>query len=199
MLDATTPAPPVATPVAAPAAEPPFGARTPFAAAVNEPVGGALSTSVAARPTVSELAAPRGAPTAGADGLWVTVFGYSSNAMLSAVLDEVRPSGSEIIQHRLGVGPWVHVQFREWREQQQALAKNGKVLGGVMLGVIEGIVPSDDVLRLPAGVGGGGVSLKLQLPRTTAPTTTLRAPTAPVRDHGRAGWWTRLCEYVFGW
>ena len=60
-------------------------------------------------------------------GLWVTVFGYQSNAMLGAVLDELRPSGGELVQHRMGVGMWVHLQFRDWRQQQQALAKNGKV------------------------------------------------------------------------
>lgn len=200
MLDAVAPAPPIAVPtpsaVGPPAAETPFSARTPGFAAAATPFAAA-----AAPPSMFDTGA-NAAPVGGANAgqLWVTVFGYHTNAMLSAVLDEVRPSGGEIVQHRLGVGPWVHVQFRECRQQQQALSKNGKVLNGVMLGVIEGVVPSEDVLSLPSSsVAGTGMPLKLQLPRAGGPTPTLRAPTAPIRDLGRAGWWTRLSEYIFGW
>lgn len=62
-----------------------------------------------------------------ADELWVTAFGFHGTAMLPAILEEMRPSGGEIRQHRLGSGPWVHLRYADWRQQQQALAKNGKV------------------------------------------------------------------------
>ena len=57
----------------------------------------------------------------------VTAFGFGGAAMLPIVLDELRPAGGEVRQHRLGAGPWVHIRYADTRQQQQALAKNGKV------------------------------------------------------------------------
>jgi hypothetical protein len=130
-------------------------------------------------------------------GLWVTAFGYQNSAMLASVLEELRPSGGEFMQHRLGVGPWVHVQYRNRRQQQQALARNGKVLHGVMLGVIEGVVPSTEVLHLPAAAASSSLPLKLQHQRPLG--TSVRGPAIAQRDLFRATWWTRACEYLFGW
>ena len=73
-----------------------------------------------------------------------------------------------------------------------------KVVQGSMLGVVEGIMPSSEVLDLPASSVGMGLPLRLQH-RPTAVGPTLRAPPVKPRDVGRAGWFTRLCEHLFGW
>jgi len=58
---------------------------------------------------------------------WVTAFGYHAAAMIPQVLQELRPSNGEIAQHQPGAGAWLHVRFQEWRQMQEALAKNGRV------------------------------------------------------------------------
>lgn len=131
-------------------------------------------------------------------GLWVTAFGYPTTAMLAAVLEELRPPGGALVQHRLGVGPWVHLQYSDWRQQQQALTKNGKVVQGVMIGVIAGIVPSSDILDLPSAPAGvGNLPLRVQHQRIGGPV--LRAAAVGHRDLATTGWWTKWCEYAFGW
>ena len=135
--------------------------------------------------------------------LWVTAFGFHGTSMLPLVLEELRPSGGEIRQHTLGSGQWVHVRYADWRQQQQALAKNGKVVHGMMLGVVEGLHPSADGLDAASastaggGVPGGAIPLRVQQPRHVGPA--LRPPPIAIADLGKASWWTRLCEYVFGW
>ena len=122
-------------------------------------------------------------------GLWVTAFGYPTTAMLAAVLEELRPPGGALVQHRLGVGPWVHLQYSDWRQQQQALTKNGKVVQGVMIGVIAGIVPSSDILDLPSAPAGvGNLPLRVQHQRIGGPV--LRAAAVGHRDLATTGWWT---------
>ena len=124
------------------------------------------------------------------------------------LLEELRPTGGEIRQHRLGSGPWVHVRFTDHWQQQQALAKNGKVVHGMMIGVLAGIHPTSDSLdasgsnlsSVAAGGGGLAVSsipLRLQQHRHLGPS--LKAPPVSAFELGKAGWWTRLCEHVFGW
>ena len=128
----------------------------------------------------------------------MTAFGYGGSSMLPAVLEELRPSGGEIVQHKLGNGPWVHVRFSDWRQQQQALAKNGKVVHGFMLGVIEGVHPSAPAAGLDKHqTTVAAIPLRLQQHRHVAPS--LRAPTLGSTALVKAGWWTLLCEYVFGW
>ncbi|KAL3931910.1 MAG: hypothetical protein SGPRY_000928, partial [Prymnesium sp.] len=61
-------------------------------------------------------------------GYWVTAFGFHSAAMVPAVLLELRPSGGDIMQHRLGAGTWMHVQLRSRTDQMEAIAKNGRVI-----------------------------------------------------------------------
>ena len=131
---------------------------------------------------------------------WVTAFGFPSAAMLPAVLEELRPSSGEIRQHRIGSsGLWVHVRYADAWQLQQALAKNGKLVGGFLLGVIDGIQPSSDASHSRAhdALPGSGLPLKLQQHRHVGPA--LRAPPIAAADLGKAGWWTKLCEYVFGW
>lgn len=100
----------------------PPGATRPVRAGED---GGAAAASAATARTPAR-GSLGGAPKA--DGLWVTAFGFNQSAQLVAtVLDELRPSGGEVLQHRIGAGPWVHVQYVDWQQQQQALAKNGKV------------------------------------------------------------------------
>jgi len=201
MLDAAAPVPVVA-PTATPSGAAPLVSEGAPPSAASTTLS--FASAMAAQTPSATAAVPVGVPTGNAnrsdvrDEFWVTIFGYHSKATLAAFLDEVRPPGGELMQHRLGVGPWAHVQFREWRQQQQALAKSGKVMHGVMLGVIEGVAPSDDALSMPAATAGTGLPLKLHLPRAAAPTPTLQTRPS-TRDLGRAGWWTRLCEYVFGW
>ena len=97
----------------------------------------------------------------------------------------------------------MHVRYADWRQQQQALAKNGKVVHGMMLGVVEGLHPSADGLDAASastaggGVPGGAIPLRVQQPRHVGPA--LRPPPIAIADLGKASWWTRLCEYVFGW
>ena len=126
---------------AAAAADAPLPAKTPATSHRAAPA----PHSQAPPPSVAAARVGPDTGTAGADsGLWVTAFGYHSTAMLASVLEELRPSGGELLAHRTGAGPWVHVRYADWRQQQQALAKNGKVLHGSMLGVIAGIHPPAD-------------------------------------------------------
>lgn len=205
---------PAATPASA-AAPPPMDERPPLQSLLDvaPAAPAAASTSAPAAPTPSLS----GAATVGAAALpaalgghWVTAFGYHSTAMLGALLDELRPSGGEVVQHRLGSGPWVHVRFADARSQQQALAKNGLILHGSMIGVVEGIHPAASAAAMADGAAAGrsslepsssaaatGIPLRIQQTRTVGPI--LRAPPVARRELGKAGWWTRLCEYVFGW
>lgn len=69
---------------------------------------------------------PQGEPAEGI-GFWVTAFGFHNVAMVPAVLQELRPSGGDFMQHRLGTGTWLHVQMCDRTDQMEALAKNGRV------------------------------------------------------------------------
>lgn len=187
-----------------------------LASAAGAPTSAAASaSSAAAAPSAAAMpsaaAAFASSASAASGDLWVTAFGFSGTAMVPHVLEELRPSGGEIREHRLGSGLWVHVRYADWRQQQQALAKNGKVMHGMMLGVIAGVHPSTDSLDASASafasagstatVGGGlamsSIPLRVQQHRHLGPS--LRAPAIAAADVGKAGWWTRLCEYVFGW
>ena len=108
------------------------------------------------------------------------------------------------MQHKLGNGPWVHVRFADARAQQQALGKNGAVLQGSMIGVIEGIHPASSASALgdaserrsslePAPAAG--IPLRIQQARTVGPSL----PRHLSRDElGKAGWWTRLAGTCSG-
>lgn len=131
----------------------------------------------------------------------MTVFGFGTTGNLPAVLEELRPSGGDILQHRLGSGAWAHVRYADWRQQQQALAKNGKVVHGLMLGVLEGIHPTSDCLDATASrqAQHPNVAIPLRV-QQRHPGPSLRASAAiGTGELGKADWWTRLCEYVFGW
>jgi hypothetical protein len=170
------------------------------AAATSTAAPGAAAAA-AATPMPSRAPASR-AP--GGDGLWVTAFGFHSASMIGAVLDELRPSGGEIVQHSQGDGAWVHVRYADVYQLQQALAKNGKVVHGFMMGVVEGIHPSGGLTGGGGGLGlgaigpGAAIPLRLQQARPGV-GPALRAPPLARAEHGKAGWWTRICEYVFGW
>ena len=101
-----------------PSAAPP-DERPPLESILDGAVGDGAAATASARP-----AAP---PVESADGFWVTVFGYHTPAMVPQVLQELRPSSGTIAQHRAGVGAWLHVRYTEWHQQQEALAKNGRV------------------------------------------------------------------------
>jgi hypothetical protein len=159
---------------------------------------GASDLTATAAAAAKPAAAPAAAAAAPVGGYWVTAFGYQSVGVLGAVLDELRPSSGDILQHRLGAGPWVHVRFADSYQQQQALAKNGKVLHGAMIGVLEGIHPASADLLPATSIPGAGMPLRLQQSRPGGPG--LRAPATTGRTElAKAGWWTRLCEFIFGW
>ena len=203
LLDAGMPKAAAPAPAATPAA------KAADAAADAADAGRADSASANAAATPLPMArAPMG------EGLWATAFGYPSSAMLGSVLDELRPSGGgDIVQHCLGEGPWLHVRYADYYQMQQALGKNGKVIHGFMLGVIEGIQPSHGTgLGLGSASGtagrggeglgapahGAGLPLRLQQARPGV-GPSLRAPPLARAELGKAGWWTRVCEFVFGW
>ena len=91
-----------------------------------------VNASAAASQPAAKAAAGFGAAGAvdfseGKAGFWVTAFGFHGAAMLPVVLQELRPSGGDFMQHRLGSGSWIHVQLRSQADQMEALAKNGRV------------------------------------------------------------------------
>mmetsp|Transcript_12707 Transcript_12707/g.37238 ORF Transcript_12707/g.37238 Transcript_12707/m.37238 type:complete len:226 (+) Transcript_12707:396-1073(+) len=138
----------------------------------------------------------------GGGGFWVTAFGFHGAAMVPAVLQELRPSGGDFVQHRLGAGTWMHVQLRSRTDQMETLAKNGRVLHGFMLGVVEGIVPSAHSfdLNAPPPPYTSAVPLKLHHSRGAEYTVLSKASSGiSRRDTGSAGILTKLCEYIFGW
>jgi hypothetical protein len=93
---------------------------------------GGVAQGAAAQGTTPAAAAPELPPSARPpventeDGFWVTVFGYHTPSMIPQVLQEMRPS-SGVLHHTRGVGAWLHVRYSEWHQQQEALAKNGRV------------------------------------------------------------------------
>ena len=191
----------------------PAAAKAPSAAA---PASAASAPRDTAAGTLPPAAVPFPSAAASGSGYWVTAFGYTSNAMLGAVLEELRPSGGEIVQHVQGSGPWLHVRYAEWRQLQQAVSKNGKVVQGAMLGVLEGIHPKDSGFEERQGCMGGvssagaaaigatwlpgaGIPLRLQQGHSHSVGPSLRAPPLARGAARPAGWWTRLCEFVFGW
>lgn len=135
---------------------------------------------------------------------WVTAFGFHGAAMVPAVLQELRPSGGDFMQHQLGAGSWMHVQLRTRTDQMETLAKNGRVLHGCMLGVVEGKVgPSSQSLDLNVPTAPSAVPLKLNPSRGAEYTVLSKASTGIARrDTGGSDLnrlFTKLCEYVFGW
>ena len=71
-----------------------------------------------------------------------------------------------------------------------------------MMGVVEGICTTDDTLRLPTRPRAGtAVPLKLQPQPSSADATGIAARLGRVTigEAGRAGIFTRACEYIFGW
>ena len=201
-----------------PSAAAPPDERPPLESILDGAVGDGAAATASARP-----AAP---PVESADGFWVTVFGYHTPAMVPQVLQELRPSSGTIAQHRAGVGAWLHVRYTEWHQQQEALAKNGRVrhrasapthhqpaarsrpcsvpaqvLHGCMLGVIAGIVPASSATsEMP---DNPMIHLRLQHPRGanyTVGAAALRPRAAVSRHDGEVSkLWGKLMELSFGW
>ncbi|KAL1522155.1 hypothetical protein AB1Y20_021794, partial [Prymnesium parvum] len=129
--------------------------KTPSGPPTDSIVDSMLGMAFTPAPKEEEEATPRlpdashrGGEAGDTSGYWITAFGFHTAAMVPAVLHELRPSGGDFVQHRLGAGTWIHVQLRSRTDQMEALAKNGRVLNGFMLGVVEGIVPSSQTLNL---------------------------------------------------
>jgi len=154
------------------------------------------------------------------DGFWVTAFGFPPD-LLAAVLHELQPSASAILAHKQGGGNWMHVRLSCALEQEEALAKNGRIVHGSMIGVLKGILPR----------GSSADSGHLATSRTKqtvwfmppAPDLDSRAKAAPslavgpgaqassgsgpvarldihpYTGSGLAGMLTRATEYFFGW
>jgi len=175
--------------------------------AAAPPSGTAVGTASAASLQPAPLPLPQSQPTrqqitANTAGHWVTVFGYLSSAMLSQVLEELRPSNGAVQQHSLGVGPWVHIRYSERGEALQAIAKNGRVFHGCMLGVIDGIVPAGSVCphRVPQAQ-----SLPLRLHHTRGDSYLVASAAMRSKPHHATGiekvlaMWNAVCEYVLGW
>lgn len=177
------------------------------------PLDSILDLAATPRPAVapphSVASAPFGvhmdetAPGGTGGSYWVTAFGYAKLDALPAVLDELRPPGGDFQRRALGVGQWVHVCFGAKHEQQQALAKNGRIVHGMMLGVIEGVVPagSESVVGKHNGAKPRA-PLRLQQPRGAAhKENLLRQKLHPpaASETGLLASFNGLCEYAFGW
>jgi len=92
------------------------------------------------------------------------------------------------------------VCFGTKREQQQALAKNGRIVHGVMVGVIEGILPAgsegvlgDDANQTPHA------ALRLQHDRGAQYTVRPKLDASAKADTGLVALSNALLEYAFGW
>ena len=145
-------------------------------------------------------------------GFWVTAFGFHGSAMLPVVLQELRPSGGDLMQHRMGSGSWIHVQLRSHTDQLEALAKNGRVVHGFMLGVLEGIVPKASSLDAE-GIIPKATSLDFNhpLPQRTVPLRLQNSrgaefsirPKMPSsiarRESSVLSFLNKACEFIFGW
>ena len=69
----------------------------------------------------------------------------------------------------------------------------------MMLGVIAGIHPSTDGLDMGAGALNSSAAIPLRLEQHRHVGPSLRAPPIAPTALAKAGWWTRLCELIFGW
>jgi len=175
------------------------GLKEHFADDVRDPLGELTPLAANAR-TPMPFSAALGSPVAEREsaGYWVTAFGYHTMDMLPAVLEELQPSGGAIQRHVLGLGLWVHVCFGAKHEQLQALAKNGCVMHGLMLGVIEGIVPAGSAgnLQRPHATFS---SIALKHNRGAGYTVRSRLQAAPSQAAGLSALFNSVCEYAFGW
>ena len=86
---------------------------------------------------------------------------------------------------------------------QEALAKNGRVVHGFMLGVIEGVVPSSSALSLPAAPPTT-TSIPLRMQHTRGAEyyvggARADGPSRPKKESITAGVLNKACEYIFGW
>ncbi|KAI1725103.1 nup53/35/40-type RNA recognition motif domain-containing protein [Ditylenchus destructor] len=70
---------------------------------------------------------------------WVTVFGFPSEQLL-AILELFGKHGNIVTHKTPKSGNWVHIRYSSIVHANQALARNGMVIEGIMIGVI----PCDD-------------------------------------------------------
>jgi len=192
----------------------------PVLSMLDEGAGGAASQASAAHipdtaETDPDIARRRGANILDtSEGFWATVFGFSPEN-LSAVLHELQPSASAVLAHRQGGGNWMHVRYASALDLDEALAKNGRVVHGSMVGVLAGVQPRE-------GRTGDAAATR----RAGKPTnqTVWFVPPAPAMDPSRdavrplakqpgpgvradevasatgiRGVVMRATEYLFGW
>jgi len=199
--------PPARTP-ARPAFATPSVATTPAGHSFTPAPGYTPAPLSAAPLSAAPLAAtPAGGFAAAAGEHWVTAFGYSSAAMITQVLEELRPSSGARLRHTLGLGLWLHVCYAERHHLEEALSKNGRVLSGCMLGVIEGIVPAGSLDESRGGhlASGMGKSLPLRFQASHGDSYALQS--AALQRSGRRSLpegtvskaFNSLCEMVLGW
>lgn len=165
------------------------------------------------------------------DSHWITVLGFHAEA-LAAVLSEMQPSTGAMLEH-IQAGPnWAHVRCvalharRLWPpspgtshrarhtsapasfatrfDKEEALTKNGRIVGGLMIGMLTGRHPSPTV---GADLGQKGSTSWVLPAKPAMPEAFSQArnagrtiPQAPNQRPGRiASLWTRISEYILGW
>jgi len=74
-------------------------------------------------------------------GHWVTVFGFAPESF-PQLLRALQPSSSAALAHAQGGGNWAHLRLGSELEVEEALAKNGRLVCGNMIGILRGILPT---------------------------------------------------------
>jgi len=66
---------------------------------------------------------------------WVTIFGFPQD-QISEILELFSKHGNIVSQKAPKVGNWVHIRYSSTVHANQALARNAKIYGGIMIGVV---------------------------------------------------------------
>lgn len=176
-------------------------AVAPPGATPYHPRGGRFGSTPSVTAEIASAYSESTAEVGEGGGYWVTVFGFSggSAGMLTTVLAWLRPSSRGApLHHSPGVGPWIHVRFESWQDQREALARNGSVLHGCMLGVVEGVVPRGSMPKHTPTTQFVPIGLTSSRAASYTPRGALGRTSASGAGVPRGGMLWTLSEYLFG-
>mmetsp|Transcript_814 Transcript_814/g.2222 ORF Transcript_814/g.2222 Transcript_814/m.2222 type:complete len:380 (-) Transcript_814:331-1470(-) len=144
-------------------------------------------------------------------GHWVTVFGFAPESF-PQLLRALQPSSSAALAHAQGGGNWAHLRLGSELEVEEALAKNGRLVCGNMIGILRGILPTPADADAAAALHQSAkqtVWLAAAAPAIDA-RAQVRQPLGgsgvvgggalqPIAQPGLGALLLRLTEYILGW
>ena len=148
-----------------------------------------------------DLAADPDVPSSSASSSrWVTVFGYAPDR-LADVLRELQRDGDILRHEGDGDANWRHVQFSDVEGARRALRRDGRRVGGAMVGVKP--ATAEDVSRLDDRRDETDAPARVVRPAAGMTAPSARAHRVrPTREgvalQPRRSAWGKIVEFVFG-